>query len=447
MKTNYRLRKTLVIAMAVAIVAISQATTTDVVCGKWTVRYDDVSKSIALLKNGENVLTDVTSKFKFNSNIYQTSNYGTASLTESNLNDEVGRGKKVVITYENGDLPLVEQCFYLYSNSDYLLTDVTLSLKSGAKLSSNYIAPIYSEANNLFLPQDANNRFITVPFDNDGFVTYGSYPLSRSTSTTSSSSGRFARDSISFEVTAIFNGVTQKGMVIGSVTHDTWKSAVRLTGSPLTQGHLSRLECFSGVTHAATRDEHNGILQPHGAVKGTRVSSALMMVGLFDDWRIGLETYGDVNNIMAPRRELNVKSIWGWNSWGGMEKHCNYEGVLSVSDFIKEHMQNKGHFAPDGIIYVGLDSWDNMNWEERKKFVQRCKDNGQEAGVYWTPWNDWMGSDSRAVEGNNGYTYSQCRVRINGRIQTDRVDPTAPATLSRINYYIDKFKECGFKYI
>ena len=52
------------------------------------------------------------------------------------------------------------------------------------------------------------------------------------------------------------------------------------------------------------------------------------------------------------------------------------------------------------MIYVGLDSWDNMNWDQRKRFVERCKANGQEAGIYWTPWNDWMGSDSRAVEGN-----------------------------------------------
>lgn len=447
MKKEYRLRKTLAVAMTLVSATLAYAGITNVNCGKWTVCYDDEAQTISLLKNGENVLTDVSSKFKFNSTIYQTSSYGSGTLSETPLNDAVGSGKKVVITYDNGSLPTVEQCFYLYGNADYLLADVTLSLKSGAQLSSNYIAPIFSEANNLFLPQNANNRFLTVPFDNDGFVTYGSYPLSRATNPSSSASGRFARDSISFEVTSIFNGETQKGMVIGSVTHDTWKSAIRLTGSPLTQGHISRLECFSGVTHAATRDEYNGVLQPHGAVKGVRVSSAKMMVGLFDDWRIGMETYADVNNIFAPRRELNVKSIWGWNSWGGMAQSCNYEGVLTVSDFIKEHFQDKAHFAPDGIIYVGLDSWDNMNWDERKKFVQHCKANGQEAGVYWTPWNDWSGSDSRAVEGNNGYTYSQARVKVNGRIQTGRVDPTAPATLSRINYYIDKFKDCGFKYI
>ena len=440
----------LLAALSVLLASAMPAQAAEVACGKWTVRYDDAAHNVTLLKNGTPVLTEVSSRFKFGGTVYQTSTYGDGgTLAEASLTDAVGSGKLLTITYNgpSASLPVVEQNYYLYADADYLLTDVVLRMPGGQRLESNYIAPVFSEAKNLFLPQDANNRFLTVPFDNDGFVTYGSYPLSRATSTTTGAVGRFARDSISFEVTAVFNGVTQQGLVIGSVTHDTWKSAVRLTGSPLSQGHLSRLECFSGVTHAATRDEHDGRLQPHGAVRGTEVRSARMMVGMFDDWRIGMETYGDVNNALAPRRELDVRSIWGWNSWGGMEKKCNYEGVLSVSDFIKENLQDRGHFAPGGVIYVGLDSWDNMNWDERKRFVERCKANGQEAGIYWTPWNDWIGSDSRAVEGNNGYTYAQTRVRVGGRVHTGRVDPTAPATISRINYYIDKFKQCGFKYI
>ncbi len=440
----------LLAALSVAPAATVPAQAAEVAYGKWTVRYDEAAHSITLLKDGSPVLTEVSSRFKYGGTVYQTSSYGSGgTLQQAPLADAVGTGKRLTITYNgpSASLPVVEQNYYLYADADYVLTDVVMRMPGGGRLESNYIAPVFSEAKNLFLPQDANNRFLTVPFDNDGFVTYGSYPLSRASSTTTGAVGRFARDSISFEVTAVFNGVTQQGLVIGSVTHDTWKSAVRLTGSPLSQGHLSRLECFSGVTHAATRDEHDGRLQPHGAVRGTEVRSARMMVGLFDDWRTGMETYGEVNNALAPRRELDVRSIWGWNSWGGMEKNCNYEGVLTVSDFIKNRLQDRGHFAPGGVIYVGLDSWDNMNWDERKRFVERCKANGQEAGIYWTPWNDWIGSDSRAVEGNNGYTYAQTRLKVGGRVHTGRVDPTAPATISRINYYIDKFKQCGFKYI
>ena len=414
--------------------------------GKWTVRFDDASGQVTLLKESQPLLSDVFARFKYGSTLYQTAGYGTASVTEQPLSDAVGNGKQVIITYVSAGLPTVEQKFNLYDGADFLLTDVTLSLPSGGDLSSNYICPIYSEANNLFLPQDAHNRFLTVPYDNDGFVTYGSFPLSRGNSASSPGAGRFARDSISFEVTAIFNGETQQGMVIGSVTHDTWKSAIRLTGSPLIQSYISKLECYSGATHAATRDEHDGYLQPHGAVKGKQVRSATMLVGLFDDWRTGLETYGSVNAAFMPGHPYDGPAIWGWNSWGGMEKHCNYEGCLSVSDFIKENIQDHAHFAQDGVIYVGLDSWDNMNWDERKRFVEYCHANGQEAGAYWTPWSDWVGDPNRALEGNNGYTYGQAQTRVNGRL-TGGFDPTAPATLSRVDWYCEKFLQSGFKYL
>lgn len=425
----------------------SAAETHDYIRGKWTIRFDDATQQVAIMKDGQPVLSDVYARFKSGSTLYQTAGYGTATVAEKRWNDPVGNGKLVTITYTGTGKPTVEQNFYLYDDVDYILTDVTLSQPNGSDLASNYICPIYSEAQNLFLPQDATNRFITVPYDNDGFVTYGAFPLSRSNSSTSTGTGRFARDSISFEVTAIFNGASQKGMVIGSVTHDTWKSAVRLTGSPLIQSYITKLECFSGATHAATRDEHDGFLQPHGAVKGKRVSSAKMMVGLFDDWRTGMETYGEVNAAITPGHAYNGPAIWGWNSWGGMEKHCNYEGALSASDFIKEDIQDKGHFAKDGVIYVGLDAWDNMNWEQRKRFVEYCHANGQEAGAYWTPWSDWNGNPDAPLEGNNGYTYRQAQLLLSNGQRTGGLDPTAPATLSRVNWYCEKFLQSGFKYL
>lgn len=55
---------------------------------------------------------------------------------------------------------------------------------------------------------------------------------------------------------------------------------------------ITNLECFSGVTHHITRDMLDGVLKPHGAVKGRKVKSARMIVHYSDDWRTGLETLG-----------------------------------------------------------------------------------------------------------------------------------------------------------
>lgn len=42
-----------------------------------------------------------------------------------------------------------------------------------------------------------------------------------------------------------------------------------------------------------------------------------------------------------------------------MGTEISYDGVVSVSDFIKENIQNKGGFGDDGVIFINLDaSWD-----------------------------------------------------------------------------------------
>jgi hypothetical protein len=50
-----------------------------------------------------------------------------------------------------------------------------------------------------------------------------------------------ARDTISFEVTSIFNGGSQHGLVIGSVEHDTWKNKDKK--SVRWRTHLERCIC------------------------------------------------------------------------------------------------------------------------------------------------------------------------------------------------------------
>lgn len=250
-----------------------------------------------------------------------------------------------------------------------------------------------------------------VPFDNDGFITYGSLPLSQSKSASAiHASGPLARDTISFEVTSIFNGGSQNGLVIGSVEHDTWKSAIRMVGSRDNRS-ITKLECYSGASHSATRDD-----KVHGSIKSTTVKSSRMFVGFFDDWRLGMETFGEANAAVVPKREWTKGTPFGWNSWGGMSTHVNYEGVLSASDFVKEYLQGKGGFGASGVVFVGLDSyWDNLNWEQLEDFARHCIANGQVPGIYWTPFNDWFPDNERDIEGNNGYKYSQSHLKVNGQ--------------------------------
>lgn len=279
--------------------------------GEWTVRFKDETKQIDLLKNGELILSDVFVRFNNSSNYYNSSEYTDVKFTKDEITDEFGPAQKCTIQYKKEGAPTIEQIFYLYSSKDFFLTEVYLTSVDGKVLVTNYISPIYTTATNQFLPQDTDNRLLFVPFDNDGFITYGSLPLSQSKSASAiHASGPLARDTISFEVTSIFNGGSQNGLVIGSVEHDTWKSAIRMVGSRDNRS-ITKLECYSGASHSATRDD-----KVHGSIKSTTVKSSRMFVGFFDDWRLGMETFGEANAAVVPKREWTKGTPFGWNSWG-----------------------------------------------------------------------------------------------------------------------------------
>lgn len=450
MKNLIALSKCLLCFLLVQLLFVecTNAGSRDISLDKWSIHIGEETNQITLSKNGEVLLNDLSVRFNDGSTFYSSTEYTDINITHEDFADATGAGQKSTVRYTKEGAPTIEQVFYLYPAKDHFLTEVYLHSVSGKVLSTNYIAPIYTEAQNKFLPQNSDNRLLFVPFDNDGFVTYGSLPLSQSKSSSAvHAAGPLARDTISFEVTSIFNGATQNGLVLGSVEHDTWKSAIRMLGSRDNQT-IAKIECYSGASHSATRDE-----KPHGYIKRMTVKSAKMFVGFFDDWRIGMETFGETNAAIVPKMEWTKGTPYGWNSWGGMAEHVNYEGVLSASDFVKEHLQDKGGFGKDGIVFVGLDSyWDNLNWDQLKEFADHCIANGQTPGIYWTPFTDWFPGNDRDIEGNNGYRYAQTHLKVNGKRRglywnAGCMDPTAPGTLSRINYFIDKFKAAGFKYL
>ena len=75
-----------------------------------------------------------------------------------------------------------------------------------------------------------------------------------------------------------------------------WKSAI--TANLSNNGAVNELHVYSGASTSETRD-----VIPHGKVNGPVITSARMLIGYFDDWRTGMETFADVNNLVAPRTE------------------------------------------------------------------------------------------------------------------------------------------------
>ena len=216
-----------------------------------------------------------------------------------------------------------------------------------------------------------------VPYDNDKWVRYltETAPL----------------ETESYEVTALFQPDSRNGLILGSISHDVWKTGIRVKGE--TAGKLDELELYAGAADAMTRDS-----QPHGYVRGTRVASPLVMVGDYDDYRTGLEAYGEANAKIAPALSWEGGVPIGWNSWSAAMSTLDYDLYVATSDFLKREVQPQG-FHNEDTLYMNFDAfWDRLTPDEMEDALKRVRENGHKPGTYWTPFAFWevrLGSAAR----------------------------------------------------
>jgi len=396
----------------------------------WKIDYNITTKTADFIYRGNTILTNVFAQVKNGSALLKSSDYTDASITSAPISDSFGTGTQYIVELTSPDKPAMQQIFYLYQGLSYFLTEVKLI--SDQSLSSNYMAPVVSSSTNTFLASsNANNRMLFVPYDNDAWVQYNSMQLNQSTT--------------SYEVTSVFSGDSRNGLIVGSVEHDTWKTGINLTGSG--NQSITNIECYGGITSNLTRDA-----LPHGSIQGTTLKSPKIFVGFFDDWRTGMDEYGIANVNVSGKLKWDRPTPFGWNSWGGFQSNLNLIGALETSDFINSSLQNNNFHNDDNTVYLDLDSyWDNMTDQQLALFVSYCKERGQLAGIYWGPFADWGLDPNRAVEGTTNYHYKDVYLYANKQPHSldgaYAVDPTHPAVQQRIDYYLNRFHNAGFKYI
>ena len=207
------------------------------------------------------------------------------------------------------------------------------------------------------------------------------------------------------------------------------------------------MTCYGGASDKTTRDS-----KPHGALKGAKIKSPKVLLGFFADWREGMEEYAQANAVIAPPKAWDKAVPFGWNSWGALQFNLTYPKALEVSDFYKEHLQPHHFVNSDNLVYTGLDSgWNSFSEEELKAFVDRCKANGQVAGVYWTPFTDWGKNPEREIKEMPGCKYKDVYLYANGKPQeldgAYAVDPTHPAIEAMMKSTSELFHRAGFEYV
>ena len=338
---------------------------------------------------------------------------------------------QVVVTSTRGDLPTLRQIFTLDQDDSFL----TQCQMIGAGLQSRWMGPlVMNTTDGVDIGSYGDNRALIVPFDNDSFTfSYNATPINNTGS--------------SYEVSAFYDNTSRNGLVVGSVTHDTWKTGVYFQGD---NNRLSVLNVYGGVTSSDTRD-----IDPHGLVTGNVISSPTVFVGFGTDWRATLEAYANANAAIAPMLPWSGGPPFGWNSWYAYQTSVSYSNATAVSSFIKNNLQTN-NFNDQGVVYINLDSfWSNLSDAQLIQFANYCHTNGQKAGIYWTPfvyWNTAQVGSNSLITGSGTYKWSDAYLRTStGGLQTNdngiALDPTHPGVKQMIAYQMNYFKSRGFEYL
>ena len=341
-------------------------------------------------------------------------------------------GNTVIVTSTQGSYPVVRQ-FFIFNNSDSFLTRVEMT---GGGLQSRWMGPIVMDTTGgVDIGSYADDRALIVPFDNDSFTfNYNAQSINN--------------PGTSYEVSSFYDNTSRNGLVVGSVTHDTWKTGVYFAGA---NNKLNTLNVYGGITSTNTRD-----VLPHGLVKGDTIVSPTIFVGFGGDWRTVMEAYADANAAQVPKLAWTGGVPFGWNSWYAYGTSVSYSNATAVSSFIKTNLQAT-NFVDNGTVYINLDSyWNNLSDAQLQAFTSYCHSNGQKAGIYMSPfvyWNTAASGSNSFITGSTYYTWSSAYLRTtNGGIIMDPnggiiLDGTSPGVRQMNHYVMNYFASHGFDYV
>ena len=396
----------------------------------------DQNNGVYSIKKGDTViLANAHAECKLGQEIIATDEFLLHTVSEENG----------VITFtHSGHYSFSDTMYQTFTIKDgYVLTKTYI--ESEEELSTNYIAPfsVYQESVNVDI-----GAFVQIPFDNDAWVEPKFIAAEKLAHTTKS-----------YEVAAYYNELTGEGIVLGSVEHDLWKSGVDIYAS---EGEIMGLLLFNGAADSNTRDT-----EAHGYVSGKTISSSLAFIGCFDDWKEGMNAYGKANTDVVPAKQSSTTEVpFGYNSWGSLQGSVSYSNMVAIADYIEKYLQPT--WGQDGTtVYVNIDSyWDhivkndpscNMTLNEAlAAFVKVCHDNGQKAGIYFTPFATWIESEetlkNTKMEGSDYYYHDALLRKADGSLYGKldggwALDATHPGTLARIEYQLKEFIELGFSYV
>ncbi len=336
------------------------------------------------------------------------------------VKDQLGVGESITVHNFSGRLPELRQVFRVYPERSEVFVEI--SVLGQESLASNYMAPVSARFN---LTGGLKSHF--VPYDNDNYTHYRTDSWATKLNPMGSN-----------EVGAVFDDASRHGLIVGSISHDLWKSGV----------------CFSragNVTaYAGARGPVSQRLVPHGMVSGKTLRSPQFVVGWYPDWRTGMERYGALNANIQPALPWSGGVPFGWNSWAGLKNDVRASDAYVATEFLSNELRG---LRNDGTATVGLDSyWDNLNESQLVEFAKHVHERRLKAGIYWSPFTGWGELDS-AIAGDARYHLRDLVLKDENGDPKPRIsggfplDPTHPGVRARIDRQLAAFVAEGFDFI
>jgi alpha-galactosidase len=352
---------------------------------------------------------------------------------------------QITIEHTKLGLPTLIQRVYIPAGKPWVEIQAELDSSTTSVATNRFVAVrVQGEEAFQIVHEDAL-RVLHVPYDNDMWFRFNAVALQQPDQRITSN-----------EVTTIYDNASRRGFVFGSLTHDVWKTSLTVQAQ---NGSLKDLEVFGGLQGQPGERSDTHDFVAHGVVSGKKVLSPRVMVGEFSDWRNGMEAYGKRNAELHPPLGWAGPRPLGWNSWAAYGDKINRQRYIASAQFVHDKLSPEGFSRK--VAYINFDAFwsslDGVALEDAMATVKSMKSSDGtvfEPGIYWTPFAAWGGDLDAFVEGTNGkYRYRDILLKgpdgaflptVDGG---KPIDPTAPGTRLRTQFYIDMLAKMGFKYL
>jgi hypothetical protein len=420
-----------------------------------TVQYDRIAGTMDILwKDGHKLLGIASGATLADGRTLSTVNYADHVLESVEPGTAGGRrvehdsGREYTIRSTGSGMPALLQHIWLYAGKPWIVVEAELGEQAGIVGTRHFDVVMLKDANDVQIGPGAALRMLHVPFDNDMWFRYDSMAMAEMKPGVTYSSD---------EVTTLYDNASRQAIVLGSIAHDVWKTAI---DAHAINGKLTDLDIYGGISSptGVRTDTHDTV--PHGLVHGAKVTSPRIFIGSFADWRDGLEAYGAANAAVHSPLVWRAGAPMGWNSWAAYGHRINNDRYLGAAAFVKDVLTPQG-FTRNHVVYINLDAfWSNLDAVQLAAAAKtirtmRAPDGTQfEPGIYWTPFAYWSDNLDAWVEGTGmKHRYRDILLKApdgsylpkvdNGR----PIDPTNPGEKERIAFTIEEFEKLGFRYL